>query len=185
MEAGRTLDERVAREVMWWVRHPDPHQHQWCVRDLLQGTLRLTNFVACDCTDHHAGLTFNPSTDIAHAWRVVDEVRLFAPRVPDGGGLDVGYQLQESAGGEWEIKYRWGAVMWRAATAPLVICLAALDVAKDRVIAMALPRESQNAVFATSGIPKPLGATGLDRELQPNPLGESQQVANGTPGQEV
>lgn len=78
-----------------------------------------------DDKDGSAEVLPSYSEDIAAAWEVVEQIGLFDAR--PSIDLDVGLALQRESGGDWVVKYRFGCVVARGNTAPLAICLAALE----------------------------------------------------------
>lgn len=70
---------------------------------------------------------WSPSTDIAAAWEVVEKIGLFSDEAYDG----IGFTLWHDANG-WFVgtpDFRTGV---QAPTAPLAICLAALEALKEK-----------------------------------------------------
>lgn len=87
--------------------------------------------VTVDTNEPYINLHVVPSysTSLDAAWKVVEHLDLFQDRYE--GVLSCGWILHRS-GEEWAITYRQGMTMFRAKTAPTVICLAALAVVQGR-----------------------------------------------------
>lgn len=101
MQAGQELNDRIATGVMWWTL--DPGEGGWHTP---AGFRPVSEF--------------DPSTNIAHAWEVVEKMAVdgFIPRIGNHG-----------AGHWWvTVQFQQGAIQHTASanTAPLAICRAAL-----------------------------------------------------------
>lgn len=107
MAPGREMDCLVAERVMGWRVQYSPYRFP-------------------DGEYEDAG-DFQPSTDIAAAWEVVEKMRgtVCAPGAPYAGGE---YHNNEDDGPMWDAEFPCAdySVNARALTAPLAICRAAL-----------------------------------------------------------
>lgn len=122
MNAGPEVDRLVAIKVMGWKPHPDPRR---CLDVVTDGGFRTCHPGA------FGDVTFCPSTDIAHAWEVVEHMATKGMALTINGG-NAGFLCFFYHRGE----VLDGGVMTfplvtdghaEAATAPLAICLAALQ----------------------------------------------------------
>ncbi len=111
MEAGCELDALIAEKVMGWTLRISDDRDDAYSQSWLSGPNILT--------DSRFVFEFEPSTDIAHAWLVVDKL------IADGCRVDV-VRLGPT--------HPWTCEVWRgpwrvldhAEAAPLAICRAAL-----------------------------------------------------------
>ena len=101
LQPGPELDRLVAEKVMGWKKWSTTGDHLWTAADSRVRSLRPEDAWA-----------FNPSTNIAHAWEVVEKLIDKDPNI----GID--------CDGNWACSL-WNHVA-RADTAPHAICLAAL-----------------------------------------------------------
>ena len=110
MKPGPELDRIIAEKVMGWTVCVEPLICQGCNTDtMLDGNGKVW----------HRGDVWSPSTNIAHAFEVVEKVRL----------LDFPCSLQRNIKGEWFVEEYCGevcSILSRADSAPHAICLAAL-----------------------------------------------------------
>ena len=121
--AGRELDVRVAAEVMGWTPRYVPEgsllnaPESWGELDYWQ-----TSSARVPCG-------WSPSTDIAAAWEVVEKMRA------DGWVMSLDHDCYgdgRSAGTDVKFwKHRVAEHEAHAVTAPLAICLAALEAMND------------------------------------------------------
>ncbi len=115
MQAGEEMNRLIANKVMGWSKGHDDD----CYMDGIEE-------VWTDYDPVYAGRTFNPSTNIAHAWEVVEKLHIGV--LPIGDGLwRAGFSDPKSFVNWWE-QAEYGAceTMAEADTAPLAICRAAL-----------------------------------------------------------
>ena len=115
MKAGRELDALIAEKVMGW------EYHDWRTSTAFEKTKYC---VICGCTkrlhahveiDDFCGTEEKPphySTQIADAWLVVEKLELTVGPEYTGG---------------WYAGIPWKTSAGKAPTAPLAICLAALE----------------------------------------------------------
>lgn len=120
MKPGPELDALIAEKVMGWGTGPSgkmwisrpvrPLQINW--QDLYVGFMQ--HGATC-------GVIFSPSTKIEHAWLVVEKLQ------KDNWYFQI-MRMPQSKPGYWHAEF--GGVKGYADTAPLAICLAALETAK-------------------------------------------------------
>jgi hypothetical protein len=116
MEASWQLDRLIAEQVMQWKSNGSHSYHfqrglKMPIYQTEKGDIQLTRFL--------------PSANIVDAWMVVEKIGLFDSRI-NFDGLDTGFCFERNQGGQWCVRYRHGAVIARADSAPLAICKAAL-----------------------------------------------------------
>lgn len=118
---GPETDARVAREVMGW------HQDSWVVPkdayDWYAGCTLTSGWLAEGMKERNKR-DFQPSTNIAHAWEVVEhfEARGYQVVITNCGGC-------KDSAGKWAVDVVSdddSAIGIHADTAPLAICRAAL-----------------------------------------------------------
>lgn len=122
MNAGRELDALVAEKVMGTegIRTIQSLDHRGWHRE--PGTLGPSRDLGDGRTGREAIQIPHYSTDIAHAWLVVEHINLF----------DNGTRLGRDDNGAWVVMDWTNDVLAKADTAPLALCLAALHVIAER-----------------------------------------------------
>lgn len=118
MQAGASLDRLIAEKVMGW-KPIEPYGKYLINAD--NDTRFVINDECRSLPSPPMGDEFYPSTDIAHAWEVIERLRA------DGWIIWIGPCADN--GPDWDVQIKRGTNYHErvtAETAPLVICRAAL-----------------------------------------------------------